>query len=77
VVLLVVSNHKNSSAAENLFQSRNVPIGTVVFFVILIFLKVAKLERSAGGILHRLYQMDPCGAATPVADVCCLFLALQ
>ncbi|KAF2242512.1 efflux pump antibiotic resistance protein [Trematosphaeria pertusa] len=55
----------------------NVPIGAFTFFLVLIFLKHKEDKPHPGTILEQMKQLDPIGAATIIAAVCCLFLALQ
>jgi len=60
-------------------SSRNVPIGAVAFFLVLLVLKLEenKVEHRPLAVQQRMKQLDPIGAATIIAAVACLFLALQ
>lgn len=66
-----------SSGSAHLTLCRNVPIGAFTFFLVLIFLKHKEDKPHPGTILEQMKQLDPIGAATIIAAVCCLFLALQ
>ncbi|KAF2726752.1 efflux pump antibiotic resistance protein [Polyplosphaeria fusca] len=57
----------------------NVPIGAVASLLILIFLKseTGRRIRAPVSWWEQLKQLDPIGAGTSIASVCCLLLALQ
>ncbi|KAF2682030.1 MFS general substrate transporter [Lentithecium fluviatile CBS 122367] len=60
----------------------NVPIGSVVLFLILVFLKirsdtVARDSRPKADWRKRIMKLDPIGATLIIPGICCLLLALQ
>lgn len=59
--------------------SSNVPIGAVDFFLILLFLRLHGVESADRSLplKSKIQHLDLGGAATLIAAVCCLLLALQ
>lgn len=78
MVLLDV-RYRDSRMARKTDDSSNVPIGAVDFFLIILFLRLqgADTEDRSLPWRNKIQHMDLGGAATLIAAVCCLLLALQ
>lgn len=78
MVLLDVK-YRESGMGRKADDSSNVPIGAVDFFLIILFLRLQGVDTEDRSLPWRkkMQHLDLGGAATLIAAVCCLLLALQ